>query len=48
MPEYKPALTQEENDRIDSLMKELQQVQNREDFLKKELRKLIYKVERPR
>jgi len=48
MPEYKPALTQEEHDRIDELMKELQSVQNQEDQLKKELRKLIYKTESQR
>lgn len=48
MPEYKPALTQAEFDRIDELMKELQSVQSKEEQLKKELRQLIYKTESPR
>lgn len=48
MAEYKPALTQEENARVVQLMKELEQVQGREDKLKKELRQLIYKVEKLR
>lgn len=48
MSEYRPALTELENQRVDELMKKLQKVQNVEDNLKKELRKLIYKVERIR
>lgn len=48
MPEYKPALTQAEFDKIDELMKELQTVQSKEEQLKKELRRLIYKTESPR
>ena len=48
MPEYKPPLTQEEDARIAELMKELEQVYSREDVLKKELRSLIYKVEKLR
>lgn len=46
MPEYKPAITQEESDRIEALMQELQDVQTREQQIAKELRKLIYKTER--
>lgn len=48
MPEYKPALVEAEFARIDELMKKLQNVQAREEELKKELRKLIYKIEKPR
>jgi len=48
MPEYKPALTDEENAIVTKLMKELEQVYNREEQLKKELRRLIYKVEKIR
>lgn len=48
MPDYKPALTEEENALIAQLMKQLQHVQSREEQLKKELRKLIYKVEKLR
>lgn len=46
--EYKPALREEEYHRIDELMKELQATQAKEDKLKRELRKLIYKTEYPR
>lgn len=45
---YTPALTQAENERIDSLMAELEKVQRREELIKKELRSLIYKIEKPR
>lgn len=48
MPEYKPSLTEAEFNKIDQLMKELQTVQSKEEQLKKELRKLIYKTEWPR
>ena len=48
MPEYKPALTEEEYARVNELMEKLKKVQNVEDDLKKELRKLIYKTEYPR
>jgi len=48
MPEYRPALNEAEYARIEELMKELTSVQNKEDQLKKELRKLIYKTESPR
>ena len=45
---YKPTLTEAEYARIDVLMKELEKVRGKEDVLKKELRKLIYKIESPR
>jgi hypothetical protein len=45
MPEYKPALTEEENKRIEQLMKELEKVHVREKQIATELRRLIYKVE---
>ena len=48
MPEYRPALTEAEGQRVNELMEELKKVQNVEDTLKKELRKLIYKTESPR
>lgn len=48
MAVYKPALTEEENARIVQLMKEIEQVYSREEKLKKELRQLIYKVEKLR
>lgn len=46
MPEYKPALNEVENKRIDELMEKLKKVQNVEDEIKRELRKLIYKADR--
>lgn len=45
MPEYKPALSDAEFARIDELMALLQRVQKKEDEVKRELRKLIYKTE---
>lgn len=45
---YRPALTLAENERADQLMAELQKVQKKEDELKKELRKLMYKIEEGR
>lgn len=45
---YKPALTEEENARIDQLMAKLKKIQDAEEVTKKELRQLIYKVERMR
>jgi len=48
MAEYKPALNEAEYIRIEELMKELVSVQLKEDQLKKELRKLVYKTEYPR
>lgn len=47
-PEYRPALTEAENARIDVLMQKLTKIQTAEEEVKKELRKLIYKVESPR
>lgn len=48
MPEYKPALNSAEFARIDELMKELQKIQSKEEEIKKELRRLIYKTESSR
>lgn len=48
MQEYKAALTQEERDRIDELMKQLKVMQDKEKVVTKELRRLIYKTESPR
>lgn len=44
--DYRPSLTMEENERVDALMVELQKVQKREEELKKELRRLMYKIEK--
>lgn len=48
MPEYKPALNDAEFARIDVLMEQLKKVQSKEDEIKRELRKLIYKTEHSR
>lgn len=45
---YRPALTMQENQRADELMALLAKVQKKEDEVKKELRKLMYKVEEGR
>ncbi len=38
-------LNETETDRVDQLMKRLQWLEAQEDVVKKELRKLIYKIE---
>lgn len=45
MPDYRPILTEKENQRVDELMALLQKIYSKEEELKKELRKLIYKTE---
>lgn len=45
---YKDPLAKEESERIDFLMQELKKVQAREAVITKELRALIYKIEKGR
>jgi hypothetical protein len=42
----RPSLTLEEDQRVDILMAELMKVQKKEEEIKKELRRLIYKIEK--
>jgi hypothetical protein len=48
MSEYKPALTEVENQRINELMEKLKKIHYAEKEVATELRKLIYKVEKLR
>lgn len=48
MAEYTPALTEQENQRVEQLMKQLEKVHAKEKEIATELRRLIYKVERLR
>lgn len=45
MPDYRPILTEKESSRVDELMALLQKIYSKEEEVKKELRKLIYKTE---
>lgn len=45
---YSPALTREENERVEALVERLQSIQKVEDDLRKQIRKIIYKIEKPR
>lgn len=45
MPEYKPALNDIESAKINELMKQLQRIRVKEEEIKRELRRLIYKTE---
>jgi hypothetical protein len=46
MPDYRPALNETESQRVDELMEQLKKLHALEDRLAKELRKLIYKIEK--
>jgi hypothetical protein len=48
MQEYRPGLTEAENQRVDELMKKLERIHQAEKEVATELRRLMYKIEASR